>query len=414
LSNTNSKGWTVLFAGTGVNLALGVLYAWSIFSHALTEQLDWSKTQATLPYSVACVVFAITMVPAGRLQDKYGPRLIVTLGGVLTGIGMIIAGLTHSLTAMVLAFGVLAGAGIGLGYSSTTPAAVKWFAPHKKGMVTGLVVAGFGLASVYIAPLTKTLISSFGVSQAFLMEGIAFLIVTSLLAQLIKNPPPSYVPKGMLPTSSPKSDTHNRQYEWHEMIKTPQFFLLWLMLAFGSSAGLMIIGQLAKIANVQVHVEWGFIFVALLALFNASGRVVAGMVSDIIGRTRTMLIVFLFQAIVMFLFVKAGTIPFMALAAAAAGFNYGALLSLFPSTTFDYFGTKNGGVNYGLVFTAWGVGGLFGPLLAGQVIDATGSYGMAYTISAILCLAAAGLSLITKAPHVNTVSALQGIKPDTQ
>lgn len=412
MSNTNSKGWTVLFAGAGINLSLGVLYSWSIFSQALTEQLHWTKTQATLPYSVACIVFAIMMVPAGRLQDKYGPRLVVTLGGALTGIGMTIAGLTHSLTALILSFGILAGTGIGLGYASSTPAAVKWFPPHKKGMVTGLVVAGFGLASVYIAPLTKTLISNFGVSQAFLIEGIAFLIVTLLLAQLIRNPPPNYVPKGMLPASSPKSVANTHQYEWHEMIKTPQFFLLWLMFAFGSSAGLMIIGQLAKIANVQVNIEWGFIFVALLALFNASGRIVAGMVSDIIGRTRTMMIVFLFQATVMFLFVKAGTVPFMALAAASAGFNYGALLSLFPSTTFDYYGTKNGGVNYGLVFTAWGVGGLFGPLLAGRVIDATGSYDMAYTISAILCLAAAGLSLITKAPEVHTAPAPQGIKTE--
>jgi OFA family oxalate/formate antiporter-like MFS transporter len=412
MSNNNSKGWTVLFAGTGVNLALGVLYTWSVFSQALTEQLHWTKTQATLPYSVACIVFAIMMVPAGRLQDKYGPRLVVTLGGALTGIGMIIGGLTNSLTALVIGFGVLVGTGMGLGYSSATPAAVKWFPPHKKGMVTGLVVAGFGLASVYIAPLTKTLISSFGVSQAFVIEGIGFLVVIMVLAQFIKNPPPGYVPEGMLPASSPKSSTNNHQYEWHEMIKTPQFFLLWLMFAFGSSAGLMIIGQLAKIANVQVHVAWGFIFVALLAIFNAGGRVVAGIVSDMIGRTRTMLIVFLFQAIVMFLFIQASTVPFMALAAAATGFNYGALLSLFPSTTFDYFGTKNGGVNYGLVFTAWGVGGLIGPLLAGRVIDATGTYGMAYTVAALLCLAAAGLSLITKTPKVTP--ALQSIKTDAQ
>lgn len=412
MSNTNSKGWTVLFAGTGVNLALGVLYTWSVFSQALTEQLHWTKTQATLPYSVACIVFAIMMVPAGRLQDKYGPRLVITLGGALTGIGMIIGGLTNSLTALVIGFGVLVGTGMGLGYSSATPAAVKWFPPHKKGMVTGLVVAGFGLASVYIAPLTRTLISSFGVSQTFVIEGIGFLVVIIILAQFIKNPPPGYVPEGMLPASSAKSGANNHQYEWHEMIKTPQFFLLWLMFAFGSSAGLMIIGQLAKIANVQVHVAWGFIFVALLAIFNASGRVVAGIVSDMIGRTRTMLIVFLFQALVMFLFIQASTVPLMALAAAATGFNYGALLSLFPTTTFDYFGTKNGGVNYGLVFTAWGAGGLMGPLLAGRVIDATGTFGTAYTVSAILCLAAAGLSLITKAPKITP--ALQSIKTDAQ
>lgn len=414
MGNNNSKGWTVLFAGTGVNLALGVLYTWSVFSQALTEQLHWTKTQATLPYSVACIVFAIMMVPAGRLQDKYGPRLVVTLGGILTGIGMIIGGLTHSLTALVISFGVLAGTGIGLGYASATPAAVKWFPPHKKGMVTGLVVAGFGLASVYIAPLTKTLIGSLGVSKAFFAEGVVFLIVITFLAQLIKNPPPGYVPHGMLPATSANSTVNNQQYDWHEMIKTPQFILLWLMFAFGSSAGLMIIGQLAKIANVQVHIQWGFIFVALLAIFNAGGRIIAGLVSDIIGRTRTMLIVFLFQAAVMFLFVQADSVPLMAIAAACTGFNYGSLLSLFPTTTFDYFGTKNGGVNYGLVFTAWGAGGLFGPLLAGRVIDATGNYGMAYTISAILCLAAAGLSLITKAPKANTVQAIQVIKTEAK
>ena len=409
MSSQSNKGWTVTFAGTGINLALGVLYAWSVISKALTKSWGWTASTASMPYAVACGVFAISMVFAGRAQDKFGPRIVAALGGALTGIGMIVASFASKTdtTLMIIGFGILAGTGIGLGYASATPPAVKWFPAHKKGLITGIVVSGFGLASVYISPLTNALITGMGINKTFLILGIAFFVVTVLLAQFLINPPAGYVPGGS-PAAAAKGSTGPKKhdYEWHEMMKTPQFYLLWLMFAFASFAGLMIIGHMAKIAAKVLPnaAALSFLLVAILAVGNASGRIIAGILSDKLGRTRTMLLVFLFQAVIMAIFAKFTTAPLLILGALAVGFNYGSNLSVFPSATYDYFGTKNGGVNYGLVFTAWGVGGVFGSMVAGKIVDATGSYNMAFTAAAVLCVAAAGLSFLTKAPKAITVN----------
>ncbi len=379
------KGWLVTVAGIGLNLALGILYAWSMFSKQLTEAVEkggfgWSKTQATLPYTVAIACFAVMMVPAGRLQDRFGPRIVATIGALLCGIGLVIAsfGGPASVLPAILGFGVLSGAGIGLGYASATPAAVKWFPPAKKGLITGLVVAGFGLAPVYIAPLSKYLLGTYGINSSFRILGIAFIIVAGIAAQFISNPAAPATVK----TANSKSVSSN-DFTWREMLRTPAFYSLYIQYACAATAGLMIIGHLAKIIAVQSGntIKIGFLFVALLAIFNASGRVVAGIVSDYIGRLITLVFVFIMQATIMAFFPQFSTISGFIIGSAMVGFNYGACLSLFPSTTADYWGTKNLGMNYGILFTAWGVGGIFGPMLAGFISDATGSYAMAYYIA---------------------------------
>jgi len=401
-----NRGWIVTFAGTGINLALGVLYAWSVVSKQITKEWGWNETQAALPYSVAIIVFAIMMVPAGRMQDKYGPRLVATLGGILCGIGFIIASLGQSITGLVIGFGILAGAGIGCGYASATPPAVKWFPPARTGLIAGLVVAGFGLASVYIAPLANYLLSGFGIQSTFLILGIAFLIAVVILSQLLKNPPPGYKPAGnpapAKAGSAPKPPAVAADYEWTEMIRTPQFFLLWIMFVFGAGAGLMIIGKLAKIVDLQAGIKAGFIFVAMLAVGNAAGRVIAGVLSDKIGRTWAMFAVFVFQAVLMFLLRGLDTYSTLFLASVLIGFNYGANLSVFPSATKDYFGLKNFGVNYGFVFTAWGVGGLLGPMLSGLIFDSSKNFNNAYLIAAVCLLVAAGLTFVTRPPKAKS------------
>ncbi|HSB05510.1 MAG TPA: OFA family MFS transporter, partial [Thermodesulfobacteriota bacterium] len=365
----SKRGWIVTFSGMGLNLALGVLYAWSVFGKQLTEAVDkggfgWSKTEAALPYTVGIAFFAGMMVPAGRLQDKFGPRIVSTFGALLTGIGLIVASFASpgNMFPALLGFGVMAGTGIGLGYASATPAAVKWFPPAKKGLITGIVVSGFGLASVYIAPLSKFLLGTYGVNSSFLILGIAFAVITFFIAQFIKNPPAPVAASGPQKAGSSVITDHT----WREMLKTKTFYLLWIEFACGAMAGLMIIGHLAKIVSVQSgnKIQIGFMFVALLAIFNAGGRLIAGMVSDHIGRLKTVLIVCISQAVIMFLFSKISTVPTFILGSAVVGFSYGACLSLFPSTCADYWGTKNLGLNYGILFTAWGVGGVFGPILA--------------------------------------------------
>ena len=407
-NESSSQGWIVTFAGTGINLALGVLYSWSVIAKALTKEWQWSASDASLPYAVACGVFALVMVFAGRAQDKIGPRLVATLGGVCAGLGLIISsfGSKGNITPIVIGFGLLIGAGMGLGYASATPPAVKWFPPYKKGLITGLVVSGFGLASVYISPLTNFLLGSMGINKTFMTLGIAFFIAIVILAQFLKNPPAGYIPAGMPVVGSAKHRAARHEYDWHEMIKTPQFYLLWLMFAFGSFAGLMIIGHMAKIAAKQLPgvTALGFILVAILAIGNAGGRILAGVISDKLGRTRTLLIFFILQAVFMGLLAQANTSLLLMVAALVIGMAYGANLSLFPSTTADFFGTKNMGVNYGLVFTSWGVGGVFGAMVAGKIVDTTGSYNTAFVVAAVLCVCGAALTFITNAPQTVLVT----------
>lgn len=395
-----NRGWIVTAAGTGLNLALGVLYAWSIFGKQFTEAVDkggfgWTKTAATLPYTIAIGCFALMMVPAGRLQDRFGPRVVATTGALLTGIGLIITSFASPQNTLpaLLGFGLFCGTGFGLGYASATPAAVKWFPPEKKGLITGLVVSGFGLAPVYIAPLSKYLLATYGINLSFMILGLFFAVLTVLFSQLIKNPP---VPVAVQKTAA-ANNTVKVDYSFKEMLKDPRFYMLYLEYACAATAGLMIIGHLAKIVAVQSGnaVTIGFFLVALLAIFNAGGRIVAGIVSDYIGRVVTLSIVFVMQAIVMFFFSQFHTAATFIAGAALVGFNYGACLSLFPSTAADYWGTKNLGMNYGILFTAWGVGGVFGPILAGKIADATGSYAAAFNIAGALLMFAALLTFLT-------------------
>jgi MFS family permease len=406
------KGWVVTFSGMGLNLALGTLYAWSVFGKQLTEAIDkggfgWSKTAAAMPYSIAIGFFALMMIPAGRLQDKLGPGIIATIGAILMALGMIVTSFSSpgSPLPAIIGFGILAGTGIGFGYASATPAAVKWFPPEKKGLIAGIVVAGFGLASVYVAPLSRYLLGSYGVNKSFLILGIAFGVVMLIITRFIKNPPTPVAPVKPNPGQAKAAPASQKDYAWVEMMKTPTFYLLWIEFACGALAGLMIIGHLAKIVAVQSNntIQIGFIFVALLAVFNAGGRVLAGALSDSIGRIRTIFIVSVGQAIMMFLFSGASSITGFIIGSAIIGICYGACLSLFPSACADYWGTKNLGLNYGILFTAYGIGGVFGPILAGRIADSTGNYSMAYTVSAALMILAAVLTFFTKAPGKKTV-----------
>ncbi len=399
----NRRGWVVTLAGTGLNLALGILYAWSVFSKQLVEAVErggfgWTKTQATLPYTIAIGMFAFMMIPAGRLQDKLGPRIVASMGGVLTGAGLIVASFARADSPMpaIIGFGVLAGSGFGLGYSAATPAAVKWFPPEKKGLITGLVVAGFGLASVYIAPLSKYLLGEYGVQRSFRILGIAFLVVATAFAQLIRNPATPAAP-AQKPDSGGAPAAVRPDHTWREMMKSPVFYMLYVQYACAATAGLMIIGHMAKIVAVQSgnKIQIGFVFVALLAVFNASGRIIAGVISDYIGRVVTLGLVCILQATAMFFFPQLGTVGQFVIGSAVVGFSYGACLSLFPAATADQWGTKNMGMNYGILFTAWGLGGIFGPMLAGRIADATGSYAGAYNIAGLLLMFAFVLAMLS-------------------
>ena len=398
-------GWRVTFAGLGINLALAIMYTWSVISKGVPDAWGWSQAEKSLPYAISCLVICLVMVPAGQMQDKLGPRLVATIGGILVGLGMILASFTTTSLGYVLGFGVLTGAGIAFAYASATPPAVKWFPAAKTGMIVGIVVSGFGLAPVYAAPLSNWLIGNFGLAKAVMILGVAFLVVVSGLAQILRTPPPGYVPPGTAPQPAGGGVQEKEDYRPSEMLRTWQFYVLWFMYACGAGAGLMIISKLAKIASAQAGLELGFVLVAVLAVGNGAGRIVAGIASDKIGRRATMLICFALQTVLILLLSQTtegsllANTAVLAVVSALIGANYGANLSLFPSVTKDYYGLKNFGVNYGLVFTAWGFGGFMLSLLAGEVYDETGSFSFAYYCSAALLAVAAVVTLIVRPPH---------------
>jgi OFA family oxalate/formate antiporter-like MFS transporter len=350
-------------------------------------------------------MFSIIMVPAGRMQDKISPRVVASIGGILVGIGLIFASITTSPLGYIIGFGILGGMGIGFGYASATPPAVKWFPAARTGLIAGIVVSGFGLASVYAAPLTSWFISTWSIKTAVMTLGIAFLVVVVLLAQLLKVPPQGYVPPGQKKTKT--GDTLNRKEDFTagEMLGTAQFYMLWFMYACGAGAGLMVIGKLAAIAKIQAGISLGFILVAVLAVGNGAGRIIAGLISDKIGRKTTMFVCFVMQAILVFLLSQTvennvlAKVPILALVSALIGANYGANLSLFPSVTKDYYGLKNFGLNYGLVFTAWGVGGFTLALLAGKLYDKYHTFNFAYYGACVLLILAAVMVFFVKAPQ---------------
>lgn len=401
-----NHGWRVTFAGLGINLALGILYSWSVIKEGVPKDWSWTQEQKSWPYAAACLVFAVVMVPAGLMQDRIGPRLTASLGGLLVGMGLILASFVTTPLGYILGFGVLAGAGFGFGYASATPPAVKWFPSSRTGLIAGIVVAGFGLAGVYAAPLTQWLIDLYGLQRALQILGGAFLIVVVLLAQLLTPPPPGFVPAGA--ASSQKAQPGKRDFQPWALFGTWQFYLLWFIYFCGAGAGLMIISTLTKIAGSQAGLTKAAAtsLVAVLAIGNGFGRVAAGALSDRIGRKATLCLCLLIQAGVFLILSRATTgSPLAAYAVVAAlsaliGANYGANLSLFPSVTKDYYGLKNFGVNYGLVFTAWGAGSLLAPM-AGKIHDASASYERAYYIAAGLLIVAAVAALGLQAPRSN-------------
>lgn len=386
-----TKGWIVTFAATGINLALGILYAWSVIKGGIPESWGWTNAQKALPYSVACLLFSLAMIPAGTLQDRIGPRWVATMGGIFVGAGFIIAGISgSSLLGFVLGFGILGGIGIGFGYASATPPAVKWFPPAKTGLIAGIVVSGFGLASVYIAPLASKMLQIFSVSTTMVIFGCAFLMIVVLLAQLLVDPP-EYA------TSKNDPDKENN-FSWMEMLSKKEFYILWTVYFIGAGAGLTFISFAQDLGKKSLG-EMAFLAVVFLAIGNAAGRIIAGAISDKIGREKTLFTFLLLQAFVIYLLylTREGSSWFVILIILfLIGANYGSNLSLFPSATRDYFGLKNFGLNYGIMFTAWGFSGLFLPWLNGKIKDVTGSNNLTFFIIIVLLLFGAFLILASR------------------
>jgi OFA family oxalate/formate antiporter-like MFS transporter len=420
-----TKAWVVVFAGMAVNLCLGILYAWSVWKKALVDKVKadagqimtginagWpylTDTQGTLAYFLCGLIFALFMIPGGKLQDRYGPKLGASLGGLSLASGCIIAGLMKSYLGLIIGFGILGGIGMGLGYAAPTPAALKWFGTHRRGLIAGLVVGGYGGAALYIAPLGQFFIEKYGISGSFIGLGIIFAVVVIIAGQLLAQPPVGYVPPGPAPNKkSPqaaKPAVAGIDFTPSEMMGKWQYYALVLMFVGSAQSGLLVIANAAPIlaktaGKLEFFAQNAWLIAAFGGLVNALGRVGSGLYSDKIGRANAYnlncIISALFLVATPFI-INAESIPLLFLAVGVAYWQYGGGLSIMPSFTADFFGSKNLGINYGLVFLGWGLGFLM-PLIAGYIKDSTGSYALSFYISAAILIVGVVLCRFLKKP----------------
>jgi MFS transporter, OFA family, oxalate/formate antiporter len=411
--------WFVVMGAVLIQLCLGAIYAWSAFTGKLTAvdgPFGFSKTQTQIVFSVGLLSFAVVMaLVAGKWQKKVGPRVVALTGGVVLGLGYVLAGLAgNSFWGILLGVGLLGGVGIGLGYVCPIAALVKWF-PDKKGLITGLAVAGFGFGALIWIKLTSgfkfgpidltpgwTGLFGMGwtVSKVFMLYGVLFAVLVVLGALVMVNPPAGWLPAGWTPPSgAAAASTGGRDFTEIEMAKTPQFWMLFLTFTVGAMAGLMVIGIIGlfgteKLAAGGMDVAKAKIIAGtamglFYALMNGLGRIIWGSLSDTMGRKNAIVTMTALQGVMMLAFFFIGGSEWgLYIGAAVIGFNFGGNFALFPAATADYFGNKNVGTNYPWVFMAYGVGGLVGPILGGIMGDAK-AWMWAFIPAGIACLAMA-------------------------
>jgi len=413
--------WLVVVGAILIQLCLGAIYAWSVFTPYLTGKLpdpansfNFTKTQTQVIFSVGLAAFALVMVFAGKWQAKSGPRKVAMAGGIMLGLGYVLGGLLgQSFIAQVIFIGLIGGAGIGLGYVCPISVGMKWF-PDKKGLITGLAVAGFGFGALIWMKLADNwghLLENFGVLKVFLFYGIAFAVMVLVGSIWMVNPPEGWKPEGWVPPEPKKGKVVSAgDFKPSDMLRRPQFYGLWVMFIFSGMAGLMTIG-IIKLFGIEALQERGGLpaeqasaiagtaMAIFYSLANGIGRIIWGTVSDKIGRKISLFIMTLTQGIMMLLFYAMGGNQYLLyLGATIIGFNFGGNFALFPTATADFFGTKNVGQNYPWVFTAYGIGGIIGPIMAGSIRDILGGWLPAFVISGIACIVAAIIALTLKPP----------------
>ena len=403
-----NRGMVVLGAIL-IQLALGAIYAWSVFTPSLVAE-GWSKVNTQWVFAIGLASFAVFMVFAGKKLTTWGPQKLAWLGGIVLGLGYLLAGLIGgaSFWALLLLIGLIGGAGIGFAYVVPIAVGMRWF-PDKKGLITGLAVAGFGFGAmlwVKLAGEWGNLIANLGLSSTFMIYGIAFALMVIIGGLWMKFPPADWKPAGYEAKETTAKAAAENEFSSTEMLSKIQFYLIFLTFVFSAGAGLMSIGlmklypmealQNAGMTVAQASAIAGTAMAVFFSLANGLGRIIWGMLSDKLGRKNSIIIMTATQGIIVILFTfMAGNEILLYLGATLIGFNFGGNFALFPTITADTFGAKNVGQNYPFVFLAYGVGGILGPILGGKMGDLQ-NFPLAFTISGIAVLLGTILILIVR------------------
>jgi OFA family oxalate/formate antiporter-like MFS transporter len=395
-NNGGSRRWPIVVAGVFLQVALGAVYAWSVFRTPLARQFGWTIAEVTLPFTISIFVLGIAAFLGGLWMNRSGPRVVALTGGVLYGTGVLLASRSDlGLWWLDLTYGVIGGAGLGLSYIVPIAVLVKWF-PDRKGLITGVAVGGFGAGALVTAPVAERLIERVGVLATFGWLGAAYLIVGIVCGSFMHDPPEPLAAA----SATPSTRAAGPDLTLHQAIRTWQWWGLWLLLFLNTSAGISIIAQEAplfqELAGVGAIVAASM--VGLVSIGNAAGRVLWAWVSDTIGRRGTFCLMFAIEAVLFWMLPTSSSAAQLTVAAFVILTCYGGGFGTMPAFAADYFGSRNIGSIYGLMLTAWGFAGAFGPLLIARMRESTGVYGGALHLIAVVMAVSALLPVALSRP----------------
>src|SRR5712672_1041362 len=380
--------WVIAIAGVFLQIALGAVYAWSVFRVPLAKQFGWSISEVTLTFTISIFVLGVAAFFGGLWLNRKGPRVVALTGGTLYGLGVFLASFSQSLWWLYLSYGVIGGIGLGLGYIVPVAVLVKWF-PDRRGLITGIAVGAFGAAALITAPVATRLIQSVGVLTTFAYLGIAYLIVTGVTGLFMRNPPDGWRPEGWTPTASQTSHRAGRDFTLSEALKTWQWWALWLLLFLNTCAGISVISQESPLFQelARVSAVTAASMVGIVSIGNALGRVFWAWASDSITRRATFAVMFLGQAVLFWFLPSLNSPAVLTCVSFVILMCYGGGFGTMPAFAADYFGSNNVGPIYGLMLTAWGFASAFGPLLIAYMRQASGTYrGALHVIAAVMAV----------------------------
>jgi OFA family oxalate/formate antiporter-like MFS transporter len=397
--------WALATAGFFMQMALGAVYAWSVFRTPLVKQFHWSISDVTLTFTICIFVLGIAAFFGGLWLNKKGPRVVALTGGFLYSLGVFLASFSaYKLWWLYLSYGVIGGIGLGFGYIVPIAVLVKWF-PDRRGLITGIAVGGFGAGALITAPVASRLIQHVGVLHTFAYLGIAYLVVTMITGSFMQNPPDGWKPANWTPSVMQVSQRAKKDYTLGEALSTWQWWALWLLLFLNTSAGISLISQespmFQEIAKASVIVAAGM--VGIVSIGNAAGRIFWAWVSDALTRRWTFAVMFLVQVGLFWMLPGIASITVLTVVAFIILMCYGGGFGTMPAFAADYFGSKNVGPIYGLMLTAWGVASAFGPLLIAHLREASGSYGSGLHIIAGIMAVSILLPILVSPPKPRTV-----------
>ena len=396
---TNNR-WVIAIAGVFLQIALGAVYAWSVFRVPLAKQFGWTISEITLTFTISIFVLGFAAFFGGLWLNRKGPRIVALTGGALYGLGVFLASFSHNLWWLYLSYGVIGGIGLGFAYIVPVAVLVKWF-PDRRGLITGIAVGGFGAGALITAPVATRLIQSVGVLSTFAYLGIAYLIVTVVTGLFMQNPPDGWKPEGWTPTATETSHRAGHDFTLSEALKTWQWWALWLLLFLNTCAGISIISQEAPLFQEETGVTAAIAasMVGLASVGNAVGRVFWAWVSDLITRSATFFVMFVAQILLFWFLPNIATAWFLTIVTFVVLMCYGGGFGTMPAFTADYFGPKNVGPIYGLMLTAWGFASVFGPLLIAHMRETAGSYrGALHVIASVMAISAV-LPILVRPPR---------------